>query len=49
MSMDLGSGVGPILIGTLIPVVGYSGSYLILAACAVLAGIVYHFAHGQHH
>ena len=49
MSMDLGSGIGPIVIGAIIPVIGYSGSYLFLAVCAVLAGVVYHFAHGRHH
>lgn len=47
MSMDLGSGIGPLAIGALIPVIGYRGSYLVLAAVAVLAGIVYHTAHGS--
>lgn len=49
MSMDLGSGVGPIVIGAIIPIIGYSGSYLVLAVLAALAAVVYHFAHGQHH
>ena len=49
MALDLGSGVGPIVIGAIIPVIGYSGSYLFLAVCSVLAAIVYHFAHGRHH
>lgn len=49
MSMDLGSGVGPVLIGTAIPVIGYTSAYLSLAAVAVLAGVVYYFAHGQSH
>ena len=47
MSMDLGSGIGPIIIGAIIPFVGYSGSYLCLAAIAVLAGVVYYFVHGR--
>ena len=49
MSMDLGSGVGPIVIGAAIPYIGYSGSYLVLAGVAVLAGVVYHFSHGRKH
>lgn len=47
MSMDLGSGVGPIVIGALIPFIGYRGSYLVLAGIAVLAGVVYHLVHGR--
>ena len=47
MSMDLGSGVGPIVIGAAIPFIGYSGSYLILAVVAALAALVYHLAHGS--
>ena len=47
MSMDLGSGVGPILIGSIIPFIGYRGSYLVLAGVAVLAGVVYHLVHGR--
>ena len=47
MSMDLGSGVGPIVIGAVIPFIGYSGSYLMLAGVAVLAGVVYHLVHGR--
>lgn len=47
MSMDLGSGVGPILIGAVIPFIGYSGSYLVLAGFAVLAGVIYHLVHGR--
>lgn len=49
MSMDLGSGLGPIVIGAIIPVVGYSTSYLLLAAAAALAAVVYRFVHGASH
>jgi MFS family permease len=49
MSMDLGSGLGPVIIGAAIPVIGYSASYLGLAVLGVLAIVVYHFAHGRHH
>lgn len=49
MSMDLGSGIGPIAIGAIIPLIGYSGSYILLAVLAFLAGVVYHFVHGRNH
>ena len=47
MSLDLGTGVGPVAIGAAIPTMGYSGIYLVLAALAALAGAVYHFVHGR--
>lgn len=47
MSMDLGSGVGPVLIGALIPIAGYSASYLLLAALAACAAVLYHVVHGR--
>ena len=47
MSMDLGSGIGPLVIGAIIPLIGYRGSYLVLAAVAVAAGVVYHLVHGR--
>ncbi|MBQ9043396.1 MAG: MFS transporter [Eggerthellaceae bacterium] len=47
MSMDLGSGIGPILIGAAIPVIGYSASYLALAALAACAALVYFLVHGR--
>ena len=49
MSMDLGSGVGPILIGALIPLIGFSASYLVLAVLAAAAALLYHFVHGKAH
>ena len=47
MSMDLGSGVGPVAIGAVIPLIGYSGSYLVLAVLAALAGVLYRAVHGK--
>ena len=47
MSMDLGSGVGPIIIGAVIPAIGYSGSYFVLAGVALVAGALYHVVHGR--
>ena len=49
MSMDLGSGVGPVLIGAVIPFIGYSASYLVLAAIAAFAAALYHHVHGKTH
>ena len=48
MSMDLGSGLGPAVIGAAIPLVGYSAIYLMLAGVGVLAIVDYHWAHGRH-
>lgn len=42
MAMDFGSGVGPVLIGLVIPLTGYAGSYFLLAILAAF-GIVFYF------
>lgn len=47
MSMDLGSGVGPVVIGAFIPLAGYRAVYLALAVVALLAGVLYHAVHGS--
>ena len=47
MSMDLGTGIGPVLIGSLIPVLGYSSCYLLLAVLAACAAALYHLVHGR--
>lgn len=47
MAMDLGSGVGPIAIGALIPLIGYSASYLVLAVVAACATALYYLVHGR--
>ena len=47
MGLDSGSGVGPLLIGSIIPIVSYSASYLVLAVVAALAALVYHLVHGR--
>ncbi len=47
MSMDLGSGVGPVLIGAAIPLVGYSASYLMLAVASACAALLYYLVHGR--
>lgn len=47
MSMDLGSGIGPVIIGLFIPLVGYTAIYLALAVLALVACLVYHMAYGR--
>lgn len=45
--LDLGLGIGPFLLGYIIPVIGYRGMYVALAviiACGILA---YHLLHGR--
>ena len=47
MSMDLGSGVGPVVIGFFIPFVGYQVVYIALAVLAGIACVLYHVLHGR--
>jgi len=47
MSMDLGSGIGPVIIGFFIPLVGYTWIYVALAMVTVVACVIYHFAYGR--
>lgn len=45
--LDGGVGVGPYLIGFIIPFVGFRGMYLILAIFVLLTVILYYFLHGK--
>ena len=47
MSMDLGSGIGPVIIGAFIPFAGYQVVYIALAALAVAACGIYHVLYGK--
>lgn len=47
MSMDLGSGVGPVVIGAFIPLIGYQAVYVALAFVALAACLLYHVMHGR--
>ena len=47
MSLDLGSGIGPVIIGAFIPFVGYSACYLALAVVSAAAIAVYYLVHGR--
>ncbi|BAQ08858.1 MFS transporter [Bacillus sp. OxB-1] len=44
--LDLGLGLGPFLLGYLVPAFGYSGLYLTLVGVIVLGILVYYFLHG---
>lgn len=46
--LDIGTGVGPVLLGALLPVTGFSGMYLALAGLVALSMGVYWLAHGRH-
>ena len=44
---DLGSGIGPFLLGVVIPVLGYRGLYFGMAALVLATGFAYYFLHGK--
>lgn len=45
--LDGGMGIGPYLIGKLLPHVHFRGMYLVLAACVLLSVALYHVLHGR--
>lgn len=45
--MDAGMGLGPLLIGMMIPYTDYRGMYLILAVIVFLSVTLYYFLHGK--
>lgn len=47
LSIDLGVGIAPLALGTVIAGFGYSGMYLLLAAVVVAAGGLYMVTHGR--
>lgn len=44
---DLGVGTGPFLTGSIIPIVGFRGMYILLAFAVFLSSILYYFLHGK--
>ena len=44
-SMDLGLGIGPMLVGAFMPMLGFGTSYLLLALVGPIAAILYYFLH----
>ncbi|WP_276210938.1 MFS transporter [Heyndrickxia coagulans] len=45
--LDAGVGVGPFLLGLLVPFAGYHGLYAIMAVVLVLCVFLYYFVHGK--
>ena len=48
LMLDTGIAFGPVLFGTLIPVLGYRGHYLVLSAVVAAGMALYWFVHGRH-
>jgi predicted MFS family arabinose efflux permease len=46
--LDVGAGLGPVLLGALVPAAGFQGMYAACSVLAVAAIGVYHVAHGRH-
>ncbi|WP_151734841.1 MFS transporter ['Paenibacillus yunnanensis' Narsing Rao et al. 2020] len=46
-SVDLGIGVGPLIVGILVPYTGYRGMYLTMAALVLGTVAIYHKVHGR--
>ena len=46
MMLDLGSGIGPVLLGLLLPVSGYAAMYFLLAGVALAALVLYYAVYG---
>ncbi|MDN3233163.1 MULTISPECIES: MFS transporter [Priestia] len=46
--LDGGIGVGPFILGLLIPMTGYRNLYIIMAVIVLLTLFLYYFLHGKH-
>ena len=47
IALDLGLGLGPLVLGYLIPISGYRGMYLLLVIVILAGMLLYHFMHGR--
>ena len=47
MFTDFGAGIGPFILGILIPFVGYRYLYILMGALVIIATIGYYFLHGK--
>ena len=45
--MDTGMGIGPYLVGSIIPMAGFRGMYMTLAAVVFICVFLYYFMHGK--
>jgi MFS family permease len=46
LALDAGTGIGPLLLGLVVPLVGFEGMYGMLALVILGAMVLYHFVHG---
>ena len=44
---DLGVGFGPFILGLFVPLVGYRGLYIVMAAVILICLLIYYFLHGR--
>ena len=47
IAMDAGVGIGPLIIGIIVPIFGFRGMYLSMALIVFLTIIIYYFVHGK--
>ena len=47
IAMDAGIGVGPLIIGMIMPIFGFRGMYLSMGVLVFLTIIIYYFVHGK--
>jgi MFS family permease len=47
MFSDIGMGIGPLMIGFIIPFIGYSGMYTVVAIIALACLLFYYLLHGK--
>ena len=47
IALDLGLGLGPLMLGYIVPLSGYRGMYLSLVVVILVGIVVYHFMHGR--
>ena len=46
--MDVGVGIGPVVLGLLLSATGFGTMYTVLAVLVVVAAVLYHAVHGRH-
>jgi MFS family permease len=44
---DLGMGLGPFILGSFVPSVGYRGLYIMMSGVVLICIVLYHFLHGR--
>lgn len=47
IAMDAGIGVGPLIIGFILPIFGFRGMYMTMAVLVFITIIIYYFVHGK--